>query len=145
MAGKEKIMQTKTKVIKPLTDKEKGMDIFDREPCFDAFHLRNNEVCLDCHRPTPCFPHWDGKYESLKKEIAAKDSLIREARVLVYELEGGNTHPVDYSEDRHVFPPLKSFKDSLTKAGLGLPEWESDRPGWKRKALSHQPKNGDGG
>lgn len=74
------------KNIEPLTDKEKAQNIFDRRPCFNSSHTRTDEVCLDCHRPTPMFPEWDGKVSALNKEIESLRASDARTHTIALEL-----------------------------------------------------------
>lgn len=52
-----------------LTEAEKGMNVFDRAPCFNPYHLRDDETCIVCDRPTPWFHDWSGREDSLRESL----------------------------------------------------------------------------
>ena len=88
--------------------------------------------------------HDDGHYyeschacieEEQDKLIAKHEKVTEAARRLAYELEGGDGWPVDYSDDKHVWPALTKLKEILKKIGKPIPPWERDGPGFKRRPL----------
>ena len=65
---------------------------------------------------------------TLSPEIA---EALNALAAFVYEIEGGNRWPVDWSADRHVQSAIDKAKNIIK-----VPVWERNGPGWKRAALA---------
>ena len=130
-----------------MTEREKAMDLFDRAPCFNPYHERDNSRCYVCKRPTPGFPEWSGKYDALSAQVAGLSAQLEQAEARVL------------SRDAVIREKDEALEKSANAVRLVLKECENEEesnlsPGaelelnliWERadKALAATPQDGVG-
>lgn len=73
--------------------------------------------------------------KELAKRYNAHDALVAAIRQLIYDMEGGCGHPVDWSDYRDVKNSMPAMHKILDDLGASIPRWKRRGPGWKRAAL----------
>ena len=68
----------------------------------------------------------------VEKAKAERAEAVNVARRLVYEVEGGNRWPVEWSSEGNIQKSLDEAKHFFARIKQVLPELERNGPGWKR-------------
>ena len=101
-------------------------------------------ICGECQRkPWDRVKELEAENKKLRADAAEMRQALGACRRAIYEIEGGDRWPVDWSSDK-MHAHIQAAKGALRKARFAIEEWVKASPGYKRAALKELegPKHG---